>query len=99
MRDAIRVIALVDGEHHPSVTRWGLASARAGGLEVIAALLVGGVEKLSATGTIDLGACPVRTGEPDPMAALNDAIAEFDPQAVLDLSDEPVLGYERRMEM
>ncbi len=93
------VIALVDGEHYPPVTRWGLASAAAMGFRVVAALAVGGVEKLDAARTLDLGAVPVLPAEPDARAALGAAIRDMAPQAVLDLSDEPVLGYERRMEL
>ncbi|HEY3209160.1 MAG TPA: 2,3-diphosphoglycerate synthetase [Actinomycetota bacterium] len=95
----MKVIALVDGEHYPSVTRWGLDSARQAGLEVILALLVGGIEKLGADRGLDLGSVPVVRGEADPRAALSAAIREHSPEAVLDLSDEPVLGYEHRMEL
>jgi cyclic 2,3-diphosphoglycerate synthetase len=95
----MKVIALVDGEHYPSVTRWGLDSARAAGHEVVLALVVGGIEKLPADGSLDLGAVPVRHGEADPRQALAEAIRELSPEAVLDLSDEPVLGYESRMEL
>jgi cyclic 2,3-diphosphoglycerate synthetase len=94
----MKVIALVDGEHYPSVTRWGLASAREAGYEVLAALLVGGVEKLGADRSLDLGATPVRHAQ-EPRAALADAIEDLRPEGVLDLSDEPVLGYVQRMEM
>jgi cyclic 2,3-diphosphoglycerate synthetase len=93
----VKVIALVDGEHHPSVTRWALASARASGYEVALALLVGGVEKLGAGGGLDLGGVSVVRGEDDPRAALSGAIAALSPEGVLDLSDEPVLGNELRM--
>ncbi len=95
----MRVVALVDGEHYPAVTRWGLESAAAGGFEVLAAVVVGGVEKLDAEGRMDLGAVPVSRGGIDPGAALARAIGELRPEGVLDLSDEPVLGYDRRMEM
>src|SRR5205823_3882651 len=97
--DALKVVALVDGEHYPAVTRWGLATARADGYEVLAALVVGGVEKLDAAHHLDLGEVTVVRGEAEPMAALRSAIERFGCQAVLDLSDEPVLGYERRMEL
>ena len=40
------VIVLVDGEHYPPVTRWGIDIARERGHEVVGALLVGGNEKL-----------------------------------------------------
>lgn len=95
----MKVIALVDGEHYPSVTRWGLASARAAGYEVVVALAMGGVEKLGADRAIDAGDVPVIHGETDPMGSLAEAIRTHAPDAVLDLSDEPVLGYERRMEL
>jgi cyclic 2,3-diphosphoglycerate synthetase len=95
----MKVIALVDGEHYPSVTRWGLASATAAGYEVIAALAVGGVEKLPADRRMDLGAIPVIDGALASMAALAAAIDELQPDGILDLSDEPILGYEQRMEL
>jgi cyclic 2,3-diphosphoglycerate synthetase len=95
----MNVIALVDGEHYPSVTRWGLETAQESGHRVILALLVGGIEKLGADRDLDLGSVPVMRGENDPRQALAAAIREHAPEAVLDLSDEPVLGYERRMEL
>jgi cyclic 2,3-diphosphoglycerate synthase len=95
----VRVIALVDGEHYPSVTRWGLSRAADAGYEVLAAVLAGGLEKLDAGAELDLGGLPVLKGAGDPRAALAEAIERFRPEGVLDLSDEPVLGYDRRMEM
>ncbi len=97
--EPISVIALVDGEHYPPVTRWGLATARAAGQTVLAALFVGGVEKLGAGRHVDLGDMTVIDSHGEPMDALRDAIGRLNPDAVLDLSDEPVLGYERRMEL
>jgi cyclic 2,3-diphosphoglycerate synthase len=95
----MKVIALVDGEHYPSVTRWALASARASGYEVAAALLVGGTEKLDAERRLDLDDVPLIRGRGRPMTELADAIGDHRPDGVLDLSDEPVLSYERRMEL
>lgn len=95
----MRVVALVDGEHYPPVTRWGIDRARASGLDVVAALLIGGTEKLGADRTLDLPGVNVRTVEEDPRDALASAIREFQVEAVLDLSDEPVLGSRRRMEL
>ena len=43
----MRIVALVDGEHYPPVTRWGLETARERGHDVVGALLVGGNEKLA----------------------------------------------------
>ena len=94
----MQVIALVDGEHYPPVTRWGIDTARERGHDVVGALFVGGSEKLQPGSLPDLGV-PVRIAGVDRMAALALAIDEFDPQGVLDLSDEPVLGYRDRMEL
>jgi cyclic 2,3-diphosphoglycerate synthetase len=98
---AIRVLVLVDGEHYPPVTRWGIEVVRSRGLDPIAALLVGGIEKLRPGVPEDLGV-PLRAPGGDPAAALADAIDELMPaglEGVLDLSDEPVLGYRERMEL
>jgi cyclic 2,3-diphosphoglycerate synthetase len=95
----VKVIALVDGEHYPPVTRWGLASAWAAGHEVVAALVVGGVEKIDPAGGMDLGEVPVLQVHADPRVALAEAIEKLRPDGVLDLSDEPVVGYDRRMEL
>jgi cyclic 2,3-diphosphoglycerate synthase len=94
----MRVIVLVDGEHYPPVTRWGIEVARERGHEVVGALFVGGNEKLRPGPVPDLGV-PTRLGGSDRMAALTLAIDEFAPEGVLDLSDEPVLGYRERMEL
>lgn len=94
----MRTVALVDGEHYPSTTRWGLATARAVGYEVVACLLVGGSEKLGPDRALDLGEVVVEPVEGDLMAAVASAVDRHRPEVVLDLSDEPVLGYRERME-
>jgi cyclic 2,3-diphosphoglycerate synthetase len=95
----VNVIALVDGEHYPPVTRWGIERARALGHSVAAAVLVGGREKLGADGALDLDDVVVLDGAGDPHRALDEAIARYRPEGVLDLSDEPILGYRTRMEL
>jgi cyclic 2,3-diphosphoglycerate synthetase len=75
----VRALAIVDGEHYPSVVRDALAELPH---EVVAAVLVGGSEKL-------------RGGESYGVPLAHDllaAIDEYDPEVVVDLSDEPVLG-------
>ena len=94
----MKVLVLVDGEHYPSVTRWALERLRGHGMVPLAALFVGGGEKLDASGTLDLG-LPERRPVGTPAAALADAIDELAPEEVVDLSDEPVLGYRERMEL
>src|SRR3954468_16244980 len=92
----MRTLALVDGEHYPPVTRWGIEVARERGYDVIAAVLVGGIEKLARDETPEFGV-PVRTAGDDRFAAVAAAIDELAPDVVLDLSDEPILGYRERM--
>src|SRR5439155_23811390 len=58
-----------------------------------------GGAKLDAEGHLALGDVTVLRGEAEPMRACAEAIATLRPDAILDLSDEPVLGYERRMQM
>ena len=95
----MRTLALVDGEHYPPVTRAALEVARERGHEIVAALLVGGTEKLApGDDPPDLGV-PVIVVAEEPRHALLVAIADLSPEVVLDLSDEPVLGYRERMEM
>jgi cyclic 2,3-diphosphoglycerate synthetase len=63
--------------------------------EVVVALLVGGKEKLPAEGLDEIAGVPVETGD-DARSLLQSLIDEHSPDAVLDLSDEPVLDNRRR---
>ena len=92
----MRTLVLVDGEHHPPVTRWAIETAVAQGHQVVGALLVGGTEKVAPGEVPDLGV-PVHVAGPDRAAALAAAIDRVAPEVVLDLSDEPILGYRERM--
>lgn len=94
----MRTLALVDGEHYPPVTRWAIDVARSRGYDVVAAVLMGGAEKLAAGELPEIGV-PVRPGVGDRAGVLAAAIDELRPEIVLDLSDEPVLGYRERMEV
>jgi cyclic 2,3-diphosphoglycerate synthase len=94
----VRVLALVDGEHYPEVTRWGIQSARSVGHEVLAALFLGGSEKIGAEGLPDLGV-PVLDGRGDLVEVVGRALDEIHPEVVVDLSDEPIAGYRERMEI
>jgi cyclic 2,3-diphosphoglycerate synthetase len=79
-----RALAIVDGEHYPSVVRDALAELP---YEIVAAVLVGGTEKLR--GEEDYGV---------PLAPnVEAAIDRYRPELVLDLSDEPVLGPVERL--
>ncbi len=75
-----RALVLIDGEHYAPVVRDALAELP---YDVVAALLVGGTEKL-------------RGGE-DYGVPLVDSLDAVDADVVIDLSDEPVLGPRERM--
>ncbi|GIU96289.1 MAG: 2,3-diphosphoglycerate synthetase [Actinomycetota bacterium] len=91
----MRTVVLVDGEHYPPVTRWAIAAARERGYEVVLALVVGGGEKVGSA-PLELGV-PTRSSGPDRAEALAAVIRELRPEVVLDVSDEPVLGYRERL--
>jgi cyclic 2,3-diphosphoglycerate synthase len=79
-------LALIDGEHYAPVVRDALRELPH---EVIGALIVGGTEKLR--GDDEYGV-PV-------VDDLDDAIARFEPEIAVDLSDEPVLGPRERFRL
>jgi cyclic 2,3-diphosphoglycerate synthetase len=91
----LRVLVLIDGEHHPSVIRWGIGIAKERGLDPIAAVLVGGSEKLGPDPSPDIGV-EVWFESDDLQGGIARAIAHFSPEGLLDLADEPALGYEER---
>jgi cyclic 2,3-diphosphoglycerate synthetase len=78
-----RAIALIDGEHYESVVRDALAELP---YDFAGAYLVGGTEKLR--GGEDYGVPLVDD--------LESALRRLEPEAVVDLSDEPVLGPRER---
>ena len=91
-----RTLALVDGEHHPSVMRDAIIEAGTRGYAVVAAVIIGGTEKITAGTLPDLGV-PLLAPRGSPAAALAEALADVEPEVVLDLSDEPVLSPGARM--
>ena len=81
-----RALALIDGEHYPSTVRDALAELP---YEFVGALMAGGTEKLRSEA--DYG-----------VAVYDDlevALRELEPELVLDLSDEPVLGPAARFRL
>jgi cyclic 2,3-diphosphoglycerate synthetase len=95
------VLALIDGEHHPSAVRDALA--RLGErMDVRGALFCGGREKL----TPEVLSAPERhygvavAVGPDPAELLRQVVADVDGvSAVVDLADEPVLGAPEKLEL
>ena len=81
-----RAVAIIDGEHYAPVVRDALAELP---YEFVGAFLAGGTEKL-------------RGGDDYGVALQEDleaAIRELDPEVVVDLSDEPVLGPRERFRL
>jgi cyclic 2,3-diphosphoglycerate synthase len=81
-----KAIAIVDGEHYATTVRAALDELA---YDFVAVHMVGGTEKLR--GGEDYGL---------PLAeSLEDGIAEHEPDVVVDLSDEPVLGPPERLRL
>ncbi len=94
-------VALIDGEHYPPVVVDALS--RVGGrYEFVAALFLGGSEKVEggdlARTAQGLYGLPV-VFDAEPSRGLERVLAEYTPEVVVDLSDEPVLGYEQRFSL
>jgi cyclic 2,3-diphosphoglycerate synthetase len=83
------VIALIDGEHHPSVVRDALAK-----LDLAGAIFCGGEEKLGPGSLEDHYGVPVET---DPEEGLRRLAGRAD--TVVDLADEPVVPASRKLKL
>ena len=82
----MRALAIIDGEHYADVVREALAELP---YDFVAALFAGGTEKLRGGESYGV---PLAT-------SLEDAVAEYLPEIVVDLSDEPVLGPVERFRL
>ncbi len=90
----MRALFLIDGEHYPPVVFEAMKSVEESlGVRGVAAAFLGGTEKLK-EGT-DYG-LPLVGGD-DPVSAVERALREYEVELVVDLSDEPVVGYRERM--
>ncbi len=90
----MRALFLIDGEHYPPVVIDAMKSIEESlGVEGVAAAFLGGTEKLK-EGT-DYGVPLVRAA--DPVSAVERALEAHAVEVVVDLSDEPVVGYRERM--
>jgi cyclic 2,3-diphosphoglycerate synthetase len=94
----VRVVVLVDGEHYPPVVRAAIDRLpdRLPGAVVVAAALLGGTEKIDERPP-DLGVPVVIGASADD--ALTDALSAHRPDAVADLSDEPVVDDRVRLRL
>jgi len=92
----VRALFLIDGEHYPPVVLDAMENLQDSlGVRGVAAVMLGGTEKLR-EGT-DYG-LPLITAD-DAASALARALREHEADVVVDLSDEPVVGYRERMRL
>lgn len=95
-----RAIALIDGEHYPNVVREALEEVSSQ-YDLKAAVFLGGTEKIDDPLAADPGqneyGVPLVINE-NPFAAFAEATRDYRPEVVVDLSDEPVLGYRERFQ-
>ena len=92
----IFAIALVDGEHYPDVVLDALRYLEGeAGYLLTAIVFLGGTEKLADVSRLSYRDLPVYSGSGG-VEDLRLAIAGNPAEVVLDLSDEPILGYRER---
>ena len=89
-----KVVVLIDGEHRPEVTaealRWISSEYR-----IVAAVCLGGTEKLEDNSSFEVLGVPVAMGS-DHLHEMEQVIASYNPERVIDLSDDPVLDHAKR---
>ncbi|MBE0428435.1 MAG: 2,3-diphosphoglycerate synthetase [Thermoleophilia bacterium] len=94
-----KAIALIDGEHYPNVVREALEEVSRQ-FDVKAAVFAGGTEKidLAVIGDPERNeyGIPVYFHDENAEEAFAQAIRDHAPEVIVDLSDEPVLGYWER---
>jgi len=92
----MRALFLIDGEHYPPVVMDAMQSVQQSlDAEGVAAAFLGGTEKIR--DGIDYG-IPLVEGT-DPVFAVQKALDDYEVDVVVDLSDEPVIGYRERMKI
>jgi cyclic 2,3-diphosphoglycerate synthetase len=92
----VRALFLIDGEHYPPVVVDAMQSVHQSlRAEGVAAAFLGGTEKIR--DGFDYGVPLVK--DTDPVSAVEKALADYEVDVVVDLSDEPVIGYRERMKI
>jgi cyclic 2,3-diphosphoglycerate synthetase len=94
----VRIVVLVDGEHHPSAIRSALAAFAERGDETVGAVFCGGAEKVDPSKLDDAYGIPVERGE-DLQRILASAIDRWKPEQIVDLTDHPVLSADERFRL
>lgn len=89
-----KAIVLTDGEHYPAVTHDAIEVLKRE-RDILAAVFIGGTEKIGSDADLARLGVPV-VRDTDYLKAIARAIDEYQPDEVVDLSDEPVVGYRER---
>lgn len=91
---------MVDGEHYPPVTRWAVSEIEKNKGNVTGLIFLGGTEKVenAVEELDDEGYVIFMGGESfdETLEILKKAVRETGAEAVIDLSDEPILNYRKR---
>lgn len=75
-----------------------MAEIRRGGDHIVGAVFLGGTEKVLENEALTMLGCPIVRDE-NFLSAIRKAAGRYQPDAVVDLSDEPVVGYRERFEI
>lgn len=92
-----KTIILIDGEHYPSAIKQTVIHlSKSKEFQPLAAVFMGGEEKIGHLEDLSSINLPI-IREKNSKEALLKAIKIYQPQIILDISDEPVLGYKERL--
>jgi cyclic 2,3-diphosphoglycerate synthetase len=95
-----KALAIIDGHHYLHVLRAALQHAeQAMGYSIVGALLLGPLRKLTSPESLTRLEIPVVTGSDDFAASVRENCTTFKPDVLLDLSGEPALDWETRLEI
>ncbi|MDD5748589.1 MAG: cyclic 2,3-diphosphoglycerate synthetase [Actinomycetota bacterium] len=92
------VIVLIDGEHYPDVTHAALTDIEERGFQVAAIVFLGGTEKLCEPAKFRFREVPLYSA-PSQVESLRMALQRHRVKFVIDMSDEPVVGYRERFRL
>ncbi len=92
-----RAIAVIDGEHYPPVIREALDELGAH-YDFVAAAFLGGTEKIADRPAEEIYGLPVTTADSGTEALIG-ALAHFEVDVVVDLSDEPIVSSSDRFRL
>lgn len=90
-----KAVVLIDGEHYIPVTQWAIDTVVRKNYDVLGAVFIGGTEKIGTQKDLEVLGLPI-VFENDPLTGIDRAIDQLQPDVVVDLSDDPVVGYEQR---